>query len=408
MTARIHNQAEGWSSVRRTDAEGRFAWTIAGGSHDLSLSADGCPLEWSSLDKRLARIDAERASLVLDAAVTGLNLNLSAALSDQCSRIEGSVFGPGGAPEQGVWVLVRDLSTGRGRYLGTNAQGTFDARVDTDGSYEVSLFLRGCPLQWSSSDGRLEYPAANRAHFSAGADLVGLVFNLPAAASELCRSVAGVVLGPGGAPVEGITITVADVSDGESRSAVTREDGKFEWTLESGSYELSLSSEDCSLDWSTLGNKLEKITGSRARLSLKDSAPTGLFIFLAALPSELCPGISGVVTGPDGAPQPAVAVRLRNLSTGTSRTQETDAEGAFGWRLENGSSYEISLSSHGCPLRWSSADSRLQTATRNRASFTADPDGFTGLVPGFPPPLRSSARGSRGWCWVRMAPPRWA
>ena len=133
---------------------------------------------------------------------------------------------------------------------------------------------------------------------------MGLVFNLPVPASELCRSVEGVVLGPGGAPVEGITITVADVSDGESRSALTREDGKFEWTLESGSYELWLSSEDCSLDWSTLGNKLEKITGSRARLSLKDSAPTGLVIFLAALPSELCPGISGVVTGPDGAPQP--------------------------------------------------------------------------------------------------------
>ena len=481
VTARIHNQAEGWSSVRRTDAEGRFEWTIAGGSYDLSLSTDGCALEWSSPDKRLAPIDADRASFLLDAAVTGLNLNLSAALSDQCSRIEGvvlgpdgapqegvsvrvhyqsegrstarftdaegrfgwsvengsydltlsiggcplewsspdkrlvlttaergalaadgavkglvlnlstalseqcsrfegSVLGPGGAPQQGVWVLVRDLSTGRGRYLGTNAQGTFDARVDTEGSYEVSVILRGCPLQWSSSDGRLEYPAANRAHFSAGADLVGLVFNLPAAASELCRSVEGVVLGPGGAPVEGITITVADVSDGESRSAVTREDGKFEWTLESGSYELSLSSEDCSLDWSTLGNKLEKITGSSARLALEDSAPTGLVIFLAALPSELCPGISGVVTGPDGASQPAVAVRLRNLSTGTSRTQETDAEGAFGWRLENGSSYEISLSSHGCPLRWSSADSRLQTATRNRASFTADPDGFTGLV----------------------------
>ena len=481
VTARIHNQAEGWSRVRRTDAEGRFEWTIAGGSYDLSLSTDGCALEWSSPDKRLAPIDAERASFVLDAAVTGLNLNLSAALSDQCSRIEGvvlgpdgapqegvsvrvhyqsegrsnarftdaegrfgwsvengsydltlsiggcsldwsspdkrlvlttaergalaadeavtglvlnlstalseqcsriegSVLGPGGAPQQGVWVVVRDLSTGRGRYLGTNAQGTFDARVDTEGSYEVSVILRGCPLQWSSSDGRLEYPAANRAHFSAGADLVGLVFTLPAAASELCRSVEGVVLGPGGAPVEGITITVADVSDGESRSAVTREDGKFEWTLESGSYELSLSSEDCSLDWSTLGDKLEKITGSRARLELDDTAPTGLVILLAALPSELCPGISGVVTGPDGAPQPAVAVRLRNLSTGTSRTQETDAEGAFGWRLENGSSYEISLSSHGCPLRWSSADSRLQTATRNRASFTADPDGLTGLV----------------------------
>ena len=380
VTARIHNQAEGWSSVRRTDAEGRFEWTTAGGSYDLSLSADGCALEWSSPDKWLAPIDAERASFVLDAAVTGLNLNLSTALSEQCSRIEGSVLGPGGAPQQGVWVLIRDLSTGTGRYLGTNAQGTFDARVDTEGSYEVSVILRGCPLQWSSSDGRLEYPAANRAHFSAGADLVGLVFNLPAAASELCRSVEGVVLGPGGAPVEGITITVADVSDGESRSALTREDGKFEWTLESGSYELSLSSEDCSLDWSTLGNKLEKITGSRARLELDDTAPTGLVILLAALPSELCPGISGVVTGPDGAPQQAVAVRLRNLSTGTNRTQETDAEGAFGWRLENGSSYEISLSSHGCPLRWSSADSRLQTATRNRASFTADPDGLTGLV----------------------------
>ena len=481
VTARIHNQAEGWSRVRRTDAEGRFEWTIAGGSYDLSLSTDGCALEWSSPDKRLAPIDAERASFVLDAAVTGLNLNLSAALSDQCSRIEGvvlgpdgapqeevsvrvhyqsegrsnarftdaegrfgwsvengsydltlsiggcsldwsspdkrlvlttaergalaadeavtglvlnlstalseqcsrfegSVLGPGGAPQQGVWVVVRDLSTGRGRYLGTNAQGTFDARVDTEGSYEVSVILRGCPLQWSSSDGRLEYPAANRAHFSAGADLVGLVFNLPAAASELCRSVEGVVLGPGGAPVEGITITVADVSDGESRSALTREDGKFEWTLESGSYELSLSSEDCSLDWSTLGDKLEKITGSRARLELDDTAPTGLVILLAALPSELCPGIRGVVTGPDGAPQQSVAVRLRNLSTGTNRTQETDAEGAFGWSVDNGSSYEISLSSNGCPLRWSSADSRLQTATRNRASFTADPDGFTGLV----------------------------
>ena len=380
VTARIHNQAEGWSRVRRTDAEGRFEWTIAGGSYDLSLSTDGCALEWSSPDKRLAPIDAERASFVLDAAVTGLNLNLSTALSEQCSRFEGSVLGPGGAPQQGVWVLIRDLSTGTGRYLGTNAQGTFDARVDTEGSYEVSVILRGCPLQWSSSDGRLEYPAANRAHFSAGADLVGLVFNLPAAASELCRSVEGVVLGPGGAPVEGITITVADVSDGESRSAVTREDGKFEWTLESGSYELWLSSEDCSLDWSTLGDKLEKITGSRARLELDDTAPTGLVILLAALPSELCPGIRGVVTGPDGAPQQSVAVRLRNLSTGTNRTQETDAEGAFGWSVDNGSSYEISLSSNGCPLRWSSADSRLQTATRNGASFTADPDGFTGLV----------------------------
>ena len=165
LIVRLHDQLEAGSSARFTNEEGRLEWTLESGSYELVAFYRGLfALEWSSTDGRLEPTSAERARFLLDAAgLTGLVLHLSEALSEQCARIEGVVLGPDGALQDGVWVLVRDLATGRGRYLGTNAQGTFDARVDTDASYEVSLFLRGCPLQWSSSDSRLEYPAASRA-----------------------------------------------------------------------------------------------------------------------------------------------------------------------------------------------------------------------------------------------------
>ena len=343
LVVRVHNQSAAGSSARFTNQEGYFEWTLESGSYELELSIGGCLLEWSSTNGRLEPTSAERARFLLDAAgLTGLVLHLSEALSEQCSRIEGVVLGPDGALQDGVWVLVRDLSTGRGRYLGANAQGTFDARVDTDASYEVSLFLRGCPLQWSSSDSRLEYPAASRARFDAGADLVGLVFTLPAAASEQCLQLEGVVLGPQGVPVEGVTVLVRDVSGGDTKSLVTTDDGKFEGTLEDGSYDLLLFSGGCSLEWSSPDSRLDFATAHRARLSL-DADTAGVVLNVPTALSEQCRWIEGLVTDLAGNPRAGVSVySLTSALDGDGRAVNpvprdvTGSDGRFAIRVPEG------------------------------------------------------------------------
>ena len=124
LIVRVHNQSAAGSSARFTNQEGYFEWTLESGSYELELSIGGCSLEWSSTNGRLEPTSSERASFEMHAAgLTGLVLHLSEALAEQCSRIEGVVLGPDGALQDGVWVLVRDLSTGRGRYLGNQCTG---------------------------------------------------------------------------------------------------------------------------------------------------------------------------------------------------------------------------------------------------------------------------------------------
>ena len=372
---------EAGSSARLTNEEGRFEWTLESGSYELELSIGGCSLEWSSTNGRLEPTSAERARFLLDAAgLTGLVLHLSEALSEQCSRIEGVVLGPDGALQDGVWVLVRDLATGRGRYLGTNAQGTFDARVDTDASYELELSVGGCSLEWSSTDGRLEPTSSERASFEMhAAGLTGLVLNLSAAVSEQCLRLEGVVLGPDGAPQEGLIVRVHNQSAAGSSARFTNQEGYFEWTLESGSYEFELSIGGCSLEWSSTNGRLEPTSAERARFLLDAAGLTGLVLHLSEALSEQCSRIEGVVLGPDGALQDGVWVLVRDLSTGRGRYLGANAQGTFDARVDTDASYEVSLFLRGCPLQWSSSDSRLEYPAASRARFDAGAD-LVGLV----------------------------
>ena len=193
VTVRVDSRSGAGSSSRFTDAEGRFEWGVEAGAHDLSLSAEGCALEWSSPDERLKPTDAERASLVLDAdGLMELVLNLSAATSEQCSRIEGVVLGPDGGPQEGVTARIRNQAEGWSSVRRTDAEGRFEWTI-AGGSYDLSLSADGCPLEWSSPDKWLAPIDAERASFVLDAAVTGLNLNLSAALSDQCSRIEGSV-----------------------------------------------------------------------------------------------------------------------------------------------------------------------------------------------------------------------
>lgn len=100
-----------------------------------------------------------------------------------------------------------------------------------------------------------------------------------------------VVLGPSGAPLEGITRAARRVSDGRMATPITTnaEGRLYRWWPDAGSYDLSFSAGDCSVPWTSDSDKVTMTGPHTARLELAPGDVEDLVIVLAIPLSEACP-----------------------------------------------------------------------------------------------------------------------
>ena len=376
----FRDEATGRAQTATTGSEGRFRKGLRQGSYHLSLTFGGCPLEWSTSESRLERVDTRTAGLVVSGEpIAGLVLALLEAPADQCPTFQGVVLGADGAPQEGVTVRIRDETTGGFRSARTNDEGSFDIALE-EGAYDLSLWLSGCLLDWSSSDPRLETVDARTARFAVPGITTGsLVLELPEPATEQCPRFEVVVVGPDGAPQPGLILGFRNESTGGSRYRTTGSEGSLGVTLERGTYELSLVRNWCPLDWSSSDSRLETVDARKARFSISGEAIIGVVLVLPEAAAEQCPRFEGLVTGPDGAPLEGVTVRFKAETTGGVRTRTTKSDGGFDIALERGA-YELSVVRDGCSLEWSSSDPRLDTVDARKARVGVSADPITGVV----------------------------
>ena len=249
---------------------------------------------------------------------------------DAPQRVEGVVLGPDGAPQVGLQVAAVSRGDWGFRSGRTDDQGRFDFWVESD-TYSLSVARGLCTLPWSSSDGRLEFAPPRLPRLVVNADVAGLVLNLAAAPSEFCASLKGVVLSWSGVPVEDITFGIREVSESRRRSILTADDGRFEWSLNSGTYDLSLSAGGCALPWFSLGSPVTTFAPYRALLELEQGVAAGLVVIPSVPLSGACRWVRGVVTDLAGNPRAGVGIDLIfEVRFATHyRHKVTDSDGAF-------------------------------------------------------------------------------
>ena len=377
---RIQDKATGGFRYADTNDEGIFSTALGPGPYELSLTFDGCPLEWSSSDGRLEAVDTRKAGLTVSSdPVAGLVLALLEAPAEQCPTFKGAVLGSDGSPQEGVTVRIRDEATGGFRSARTNDEGSFDIALE-EGAYDLSLWLSGCLLDWSSSDPRLETVDARTARFAVPGITTGsLVLELPEPATEQCPRFEVQVVGPDGAPQAGLILGFRSEATGGYRYRTTNSEGSLAVTLEWGAYELTAVRNWCPLAWSSSDRRLETVDARKARFSISGEAVTGVVLVLPEAATEQCPRFEGLVTGPDGTPQEGVTVRFKAETTGGARTRTTKSDGGFDIALERGT-YELSVVRDGCSLEWSSSAPRLQAVDKRTARVVLSGGDITGMV----------------------------
>jgi hypothetical protein len=183
---------------------------------------------------------------------------------------------PVGAPLEGARVTLFDAVTAR----------TFAVVTGPDGRYELPGMRAGTHQLRIEADGYLSdgpVPVAVAAGSGGGRDLT----------MALGSSIAGVVRGPGGAPIEGATVAVVG-ADAEARTAATGPDGSYLVSgVRSGTHTVSAGIDG-------LGS------ASQSGLTVADGeAKAGVDLVLLA-----GAGLTGVVRDGVGAPVPGAAVTV--------------------------------------------------------------------------------------------------
>ena len=173
---------------RRTDDDGVFEITVpTDGRYRLSFSLDGCTVYFGR--EGLTTTFNERGT----ARVEGRSVRLShrQITAEMCAASDtGRAVDSDGAPLSGKLMIVRgplgsaaaqtDLPTS------TDADGSFDILVPSDGVYSFGMQLREQPYCWYNFDrGALGSPG-NPVRVD-GADAADVVLRPPATIEELCR-----------------------------------------------------------------------------------------------------------------------------------------------------------------------------------------------------------------------------
>ena len=207
----------------------------------------------------------QRLFLVGLLAVVALALGSSltpAAAQTTRHRIEGRVYAHDGAPMEGITVHAYGES-GNATDPGTSPTGDFSIEVPS-GSYTlralVDLEEGQCVLGYYGSDGeRAPYWEVKQVAVSS-ASVTGIVIKLPAAISESCRRVQGIVTDGLGEPLGGHSVKLhgRGGSEGAVAAGTTEADGTFTLYIGDGTHAVLLAA--------TAGTAC-MVTGSRNAVS---------------------------------------------------------------------------------------------------------------------------------------------
>ena len=322
--ARLRLRSISKGHVWTTD-RGGFDWMLESGSYELSLFAGHCPLPWSSRGSPVEMVTAHTARFELEeGAFEGLLIFASALPSEACPWIRGIVTDLKGTPRAEVPLVLNAAPRGEAGNLATypvetGADGSFAFQVPR-GRYRLSLKPLGVTAYYGAH-GSLTTEAAQAAFLDTtdpsvtgiviAYDITGRTVVGPDGEPVLTLPprVTGVVRGPDGAPLAGVTVQMRSVS-GQVWTLTTSDSGEFERTLESGRYDLLLFSGGCPLEWSNSDSRLDHATANRARLSLGADV-MGLVLNVKTALSEQCGWIRGRVTDLAGNPRAGVSIYSR-------------------------------------------------------------------------------------------------
>ncbi len=266
----------------------------------------------------------------------GITISLPYDLS-QPHRIEGVVLGPDGEPADNVTVDAVPAGVGLGLIATTGKDGAFSIAV-LSGSFTLSISgdISGGRtwLGWYDGESGITRRQNERGVVEVGdSDVGGITINLPFDLSQSPR-IEGVVLGPEGQPLEGVTVDARPVGEDVGLSATTDEGGAFSIAVLPGSFRLNLSTDSPDgrkeVGVYTSDGGFSPLGTNPATVEVGEEDVTGLTIRLPVDPAlAQWRQIEGVVLGPGGRPQQGITVDAYPTGEAPGHSDVTDEEGAF-------------------------------------------------------------------------------
>ena len=165
-----------------TDDDGAFAIIIpVDGAYHVWFDLDGCTVHFRS--SGLTATYSERSTVRVEGRSVRLNaLQIPAGMCAR--RISGHFVDSSGTSLPNKWINVHWPGGSYGAW--TDADGRFDIRVPSDGTYQFSIQLQQQPECWPRLAGQTLGSPNNPVRVS-GAGVTGIVLRLPGTIEELCE-----------------------------------------------------------------------------------------------------------------------------------------------------------------------------------------------------------------------------
>ena len=230
-----------------TRADGTFSMRVHGGRFLLEIHADSPggrqDIGWYGPDDGFSLVRS-RAHVVevADDDISGIAIQIP---EIDWRRIEGVLRGPGGEPVSGVFVDAFPLGDYPGPYDQTDEQGRF-TMFAAGGTFRLDLYAdtpagRQRVGFYAEGDGFTPVYRGVATVDINDRDATGIVMNLPVSSVSEWYRLEGVVLGPGGEPVAGVSVDAYPVGEHPGPQDRTDGAGRFSMWVLGGSFELHLS-----------------------------------------------------------------------------------------------------------------------------------------------------------------------
>ena len=206
-------------------------------------------------------------------------------------RIEGTLLGPDGTPEEGVhvraWGEHEPDTFGPWTGPATTSTGAFSVEVP-DGRFGIEFFVAlgddQCRLGYVGGEGSHTHTFPLDARITVeGEDVKGIVVQLPNTRSDLCRPIRGLVTDPDGNPFR-TWIAAAGIGPlaGIRANLASQADGPFTLYGPAGSYHLRVSTRAGSA-CTVVGSPTAE-PGRQARIEVGDDGASGIRVIISGEP----------------------------------------------------------------------------------------------------------------------------
>ena len=302
ITANVH-RSTGVYGGEHTASDGTFHLRLRHGVYWLHIHTE------SYNECTVSGYDAPgaRGSAIFDTGdgdVAGLQVVVSGSSSEskvwsRCKfdtplpRIEGTLLGPDGTPEEGVhiraWGEHEPDTFGPWTGPATTSTGAFSVEVP-DGRFGIEFFVAlgddQCRLGYVGGEGSHThtFPFDDRITVE-GEDVKGIVVQLPNTRSDLCRPIRGLVTDPDGNPFR-TWIAAAGIGPlaGIRANLASQANGPFTLYSPAGSYYLRVSTRAGSA-CTVVGSPTAE-PGRQARIEVGDNGASGIRVIISGEPSS--------------------------------------------------------------------------------------------------------------------------